>query len=117
MKAGELKGKNLASDISGFVLIIGFGFIITAIINKYEFVNYQFSQLQILSPMVAFYALGRYWLDRPNQDDSPALLAFKKVYRTVLAVVALAFLAAIPALWWGVIKELSGMANKGKVIM
>ena len=112
-----MKGKNVSAEVAGFALIIGFGFIITAIIKKYELVNYHFSQLQIISPMVAFYALGRYWLDRPSENDSAAVLAFKKVYRGILAVIALAFLALIPLLWWGVIKELSGLAGKGKLVM
>ena len=108
-----MRAKDWASEITGFALILGLGCILTAMVNKAAWVGFKFSHIEILAPMTAFYALGRFWLCRPAKDDSAATASFKKLYRIVLGIVALALLALLPFLWWGVIRELAAQAGRG----
>jgi hypothetical protein len=105
--------------LAGFLGLLGLGVIIHGVLAKAPLGWVRPSLPMVLVPLLALFCLGTWWQARLKRGkvSAHAELVGESVFRGFLFIAALGLLAAIPALWWGVIKTLAGIAHEGGKFM
>ncbi len=104
----------MASFLAGLAAVTGLGVIVAAMLNKFQLVAYQFSAWQGAGSLAALYLLGQLLRARLAAGrQGPVLAWLSRAHGALVLLLGLALLATLPALWWGIIKQLAKGAIKG----
>ncbi|BEQ17038.1 hypothetical protein [Desulfoferula mesophila] len=103
----------MASFWAGLAAVMGLGVIVAAMLNQFHLVPYHFSAWQGAGTLAALYLLGQLLRSRTvAQSQNPLLAWLSRAHGALVLLLGLALIATLPALWWGIIKQLASGAIK-----
>lgn len=107
-----------ASYIAGLLMWLGFGIIVTEVINKAELMPMELS-VPHMAVFILIAYLGSSWLmrylenlARRSSQGEQAYRRLKRVSLLLQFILGLGILISLPFLWWGVIRELAAQGGK-----
>jgi hypothetical protein len=118
MEGQNRRGTSRAPYIAGLLMWLGFGIIVTEVINKAELIPMRLSAPHMAVSILIAY-LGSSWImryferraRRSNQSEQ-AYRRLKRVSLVLQFLLGLGIMISLPFLWWGVIKELAAQGGK-----
>lgn len=104
----------MVSFLAGLAAVAGFGVIVAGMLNQFHLVEYRFTAWQGAGSLAALYLLGQVLRARSAAGGrGPVLAWLARAHGALVLLLGLALLATIPALWWGIIRQLARGAVKG----
>ncbi|MCB2228772.1 MAG: hypothetical protein KQH53_19005 [Desulfarculaceae bacterium] len=104
----------MLSFLAGLISVAALGVIAAGVLNQWALVGFHLAAWQVSASLAALYMLG--WLLRAQKagaSSNPALAWLARLHGALVLLIGLALFAAIPAMWWGVIKRLASGTIKG----